>query len=336
MPKQFPYLEVSGSHKKLGEAIGSTFEQQINYRIKHLKQTIKHYEKYVDLIKPYYRHTLERFPQLVEELESTARAAKVAVKDYFFLNSHEIYHRAKPSHSNYFFHNDHCTVAVSFNSDGAIIGHNEDWIKEEQSDLYILKATIKGTTFLGLQYCTELPGVSGSLNSWGLVQCVNDLNPVAQIGVPKNFLARAILECKTIDEAEKIIGKTKRASGFNHVLVQETQILNIEIAGDYVAVDSMEHQPYVHTNHYLSSHMKHRERFHSKNSEERLEIAQKTIKHHMNVNDMKELLSKTQQQKFKSSEPLETIASLIIIPKLREVRICFDPSQNTPFKIYKL
>lgn len=336
MPKTFPYLEISGSYHEVGTAIGATFKDKIQQRITYLKEHVPSYHRYLDHLKPYYLYAFRQFPNLLEELESTARAAYVAVEDYFFLNAHEVYHRAKPSHSNYFFTNEHCTIAVSFNTYGAIIGHNEDWISEEQSDLYVLKATVQGTTFLGLQYCTELAGVSASLNSWGLTQCINDLNPVIRTGVPKNFLARAVLQCKTLDEAQQLIERTPRASGFNHVLVQGTTIRNLELTSEHVAVKELDYQPYVHTNHYLSEKIKHHERFHSKSSEKRLQTAQRLVKNHMTENEMMNLLAETEQSKFFSDEPLKTIASVIIIPTRRELRVCVGVSNSEGFTSYQL
>ncbi len=327
MNKTFPYLETKGNYEEVGTSIGTRFKERLQNYILKRKRTIPNYDQYIEQTRPYFDITQKYFPHLIGELDSIAKAAEISLQDLFFVNNREVFES--------FSLVGHCTIAVSFGSDGAIVGHNEDWAIEELDDLYVLKATIGETTFLGLQYFEAL-GVSATMNNWGLVQCINDLSGSAQIGVPKNFIARAILECKTLDEAEDIIRKTPNASGFNHVLVQGDEIRNIEISGNDIAVEKVLKKNYVHTNHFLSLEMQTKSSLTVPSSIPRYNRAKELIRDGMTRKDMIELLSDKGNREFPICRQDETIGSVICIPKLNEVWICYDNPAVGEFKKYTL
>ena len=323
MPKTFPYLEVSGTHKDLGTAIGKMFRPQIQEIIREYRETVPEYQQLLAQVPPYIASTQNAFPQLVEEAEAIAAAAEVPFLEYFFINNDEVYSPDAEWVGKNEALADHCTIAVSFNAHGAVVGHNEDWSLAALKYLYVLKATVNGTSFLGLQYGVGLAGVAATINNWGLVQCINSLYHTPQVGVPKNFLARAVLECKTLDEAENLIRKTKRASGFNHVLVQNHEARNIEIADNIISVDRVNQGSYVHTNHYLSPELKSFEKFHTKSSDARYLRATQLAHADMTKEEMVALLSDTQDSQFPICRPDHTVGSLIFIPATRQVWICY-------------
>jgi len=324
---KFEFLEVTGSYKDVGYAIGAKFKKTIQERVNERQKRIINYERYLKRTEPYFKATKERFPNLVTEISALADAAGVGVADYFSINNREV-----DSHDK----GDHCTVAVSFGESGAVVGHNEDWEGASPDSLYILKATIGKTTFFGLQYKVAIPGVSAAVNNWGLVQCINDLNPASQMGVPKNFVARAVLECKTLDEAESVIRGTRGASGFNHVLIQGLEVRNIEIAGSKIAVDKAMKESYVHTNHYLAPEMKSSEEFHTKSSEARYKKAKEMTHPGMSVAEMKALLSDRKNVEYPISRHDATLGSFITLPSLNEVYICYGPPDKGEYQKYEL
>lgn len=334
--KKFPYLTVAGSHRDLGLAIGETFREKIRKKIWWRKRIIFDYDIYLQKTRPYYSAAQKTYPQFITELEAIAEAAGISVADVFFINNREVYDISEHWDRQGRINPDHCTIAVSFGDNGPIVGHNEDWSPETINELYILKATIGETIFLGLQYATALPGVSATMNNWGLVQCINDVYATNQIGVPKNFLARAVLECKTLDEAESLIRNTKRASGFNHVLVQTHEIRNIEIAGKHMVVEQVINAPYVHTNHFLSPTLKQYEKFHTRSSEQRYQRAKQLLKPSMSLVDMRALLSDTQDSQYPICRPNETIGSVILLPQNRKVYICYGHPCQGKYAEYRL
>lgn len=323
MSKKFQVLEIKGSYKDVGLAIGESFKKEIQEAIKIRRSNIPNYNSYLDRSREYFDYTKQIFTNLITETESIAQASGVDVIDYFFINNRETYDDAEQYDKQQAVNPDHCTIAVGFGKDGAIVGHNEDWSIEEADNLYILKATIGDTSFIGLNYKTAIAGVSASMNSWGLVQCINDLYQTNQFGVPKNYLARAILELKTLDEAERLTRNTKRASGFNHVLVQGNEVRNIEIAGDQMAVEKAINSSYVHTNHYVSDELKHLEKFHTGSSEERYKRAAELVKNIQIKDDMQILLSDTQNKEYPICRSEETIGSVIAIPSKNEFWACY-------------
>lgn len=325
---KFDYLEVSGSYADVGRAIGSKFKKTIQSVIKHRKKRIPDYDLYLKKTEPYFQITKETFPNLILELEATAKAAEVSVPDYFALNNREVTHKKKEA--------DHCTIAVSFGKGGPVVGHNEDWEGATPDAVYILKATIGDTTFMGLQYKVHTPGVAVSMNSWGLVQCINELNNEAQFGVPKNIVARAVLQCKTLEEAETLIRNTKRASGYNHVLVQGSEMRNIEIAGDKLSVEKVTGGTYVHTNHYLTPEMIPFEKYHTKSSVARYERAMKMILPEMNKDEMQLLLSDRAHNKYPISRDNATLGSVVAVPKENKMYICYGPSKRGEYNEYAI
>jgi len=324
--KKFPYLEVSGTYCDIGSAIGETFRDRIGYIINLRKTQIPDYSALLAKTYEYFGITLQTFPQYMDEMTAIAQAARVGVADYFFANTEELY---SPE-------NDHCTIAVSFTDNGPIVGHNEDWYLENIDDLYILKATIKDTTFTGLNYTFHVPGASASINNWGLVQCINDLPQITSIGIPKTFIARAILACKTLDDAQNIIETSKQASGFNHVLVQGSEIRNVEISGSNNDIEVMRDLPYVHTNHFLSRHMLKYETERSQSSLARYDRATQLIHNNMTAEHMKSLLRDTKNTQFPICRSDSTIASVIITPQKREMLVCYGHPCAGEYVSYKI
>lgn len=327
MAKTFPYLEISGSHVDLGQAIGKNFGEVIKAAITKRRRIIPDYDSYLPKLEPYIEQTQKFFPHLIDEAKALSGAAGIPFLDYFFINCREVFDDYGLP--------DHCTIAVSFNREGAIVGHNEDWEPEAIDHLYVLKATISDTTFLGLQYM-GIPGVSAAMNNWGLVQCINDLSSAVQIGVPKNFLARAILECQTLDEAENLVRTTKSASGFNHVLVQDSQVLNIEICGQDVAVQKVQNAPFVHTNHFISKEFSQKKAIASPSSVSRYQRAKELAVGGMSEEDMIKLLSDTKNRQFPICREKETIGSVVLIPNKREVWVCYGHPCAGEFVRYTL
>lgn len=320
---QIPVLDIKGDYRGVGAAIGEQFSESIKNSIEKRKIEIPNYDKYLEKSKEYFAYTKTIFPNLIDETEAIANSANVDVFDYFFINNREAYDVAEQYDKKEAVNFDHCTVAVSFGKDGVIVGHNEDWSIDALNELYILKAKIGDKSFIGLNYKGGIAGLSASMNNYGLVQCINDLYQKNQFGVPKNYLARAILECKSLDDAENLIRNTKRASGFNHVLAQGNEVRNIEIAGDKMAVDKLISMPYVHTNHYTSPEMKSLEKFHTKSSESRYKRAKKLVRNDMELKDMGKLLSDREDIQFPICRADATIGSVIAIPQKNEFWVSY-------------
>jgi len=338
MIKTFPYLEIKGTHYEIGHAIGEMFRGKIQETIEERKQSIQHYAAFRAKSERYVKKTEEIFPDLIEEMRGMAQGAQIPFLDLFFHNCPEAYDKElliewdrEQAETE-----EHCTIAVSFNASGAVIGHNEDWAIESLDEIYILKATVKNTTFLGLNYATFLPGSAATLNNWGLVQCINELYQETRIGIPKYFLARAICESKTLEDALKLILSIDRASGYNHLLVQGDNVWNIEIAGHDIDISKHTKTPFVHTNHCISKHMEEYQLFATKGSKARFARASELVKNNMSVEDIKMLLSDTKDEKYPICRENITIGSVIIEPKSFTMHICYGKPSSGIFIPYEL
>jgi len=338
MLKTFPYLEIKGTHYDLGRAIGDMFRGKIQETIEDRQKIIPHYELYKKKSEAFAKAANVSYPNLIEEIQAMADGAQVSFLDLFFHNCPEAYDKEllEEWDREQAETEEHCTIAVSFNSEGVIIGHNEDWGIDSLDELFILKATIGDTTFLGLNYATSLPGTSASINNWGIAQCINELYQETTVGVPKCFVSRAILQTKTLDEALSVILDTKRASGFNHLLVQKERVWNIEIAGHDIDIQKNITEPYVHTNHCISKHMQEYQLFATKSSRARYDRAKELVKDNMTVSDMKMLLSDSVNNKFPICRENVTIGSVIIEPSLRSMHICYGLPSDGTFMSYRL
>lgn len=323
----FQLLEVTGDHQDLGHAIGTTFGKEIRERIAQRRVKITDYQLYLDQTQPYFDFTKRHLPKLMVETEAIAEAAGVPLKELFFMNCREVY--------NFFFDEDEftaverkvfgepdrCTIAVVFDENGPIVGHNEDWDIRAIDELYLLKANIDGTEIFGLANKVLIPGDVATVNSHGLVQCINEIHITHQPGIPKNYLARAVLECKTLNEAENLLRKLPRASGFNHVLVQGGEVRNIEIVGDLMDVSFCRGIPFGHSNHLLSERLREHERARTESSVARYERLQTLLPQTHDVPGMMRLLADHGNAELPICRHGETMGSLVFLPQQRKVWI---------------
>lgn len=326
--EQIPLLKVSGSLTDLGWAIGLRFKVQIQARVKATKQSIPNYSKYLDEIKTYLKFVKDFFPESLKELEVMAESAGVDFLDLAFLNTHEVYpytglNPDKPLR---------CTSVVSFNINGAIVGHNEDWLLAEQDDLYLLKGDIKGRKFIGLNYCCELAGITASLSSSGIVQCVDELDLKIGMGVPRNFLAHALLTCQNFANIESFINKAPRASGYNYLLVKDSEVWDIETSFHSNHIEKMSNCCYVHTNHCLYPQTKQFEKNCAQGSLDRLQKATALVKKPMGEDEMADLLSATQASRFSERGEIGTLASVLILPGKGEFKV--KPNHSKSYLTY--
>lgn len=327
MEKRLPYYEIKGDHGEVGEFLGATFRKEIQEELGRRKKEIINYPQYLAKALDYCELTRKYFPELIEETEGIARGADVPMIEYFLVNTREVYDK---------WEGDHCTVVAGFDGDRLIIGHNEDWEAASQEEIYILKATIGETTFIGLNYISAVSGVAAGMNNHGLVQCINELNQTAGFGVPKNYVARAVLETKTLDEAETIIRSVPGASGFNHVLGQGSEIRDIETAGGRVGIQKTIGRPYVHTNHFISDELKALETEHSPSSIQRYARVSELLREKMTIENIRGILSDSQNEHQPICRPDETIGAALFVPSKLEAHFCYGHPCAGEFVKYSL
>lgn len=284
--KQFPIVRAEGSHYDVGVAVGKTMRQPIIHLFTREKASLgEKFVYYVDMLEPFIDMTKRYFPQYMDEVRGIADGAGVDFQTLFFTNCREVIDYLGSTSTA-----DHCTIVATPRSNQYVVGHNEDWDAESLDILYIFDTVMDAVHSFGLNYGDSVMGDSISVTSNGLIQAVNDLqHQDAQIGVPKKFIARAILDCKTLEEAEDIMKKVPRAAGFNHVLIQGPRLWNIESSAKEYFIEKLELKKYVHTNHYVTA-LKRIDRG-NQESEKRYAKVKERLGGINSIKDIKQLLS---------------------------------------------
>ena len=90
-------------------------------------------------------------------------------------------------------------------------------------------------------------------NRAGLVQTINNLRARQRHeGVPRMFLARAALDCATLDEAVQLLRATALRRGFHHTLgsAQDARLFSVEVLPGDVSIQEIGAR-YGHANHMI-------------------------------------------------------------------------------------
>ncbi len=326
MTKQFPYLEVSGTYEDLGRAIGEKFAPYIQKAIERRKKNNSNYAELITNTESYIAETKKSFLHIFIEMQEIAKAARVPLEDYVLLNTPELFEGA----------GDHCTTVVSRGENGYILGHNEDWEGGFVDGIYILKACIEGVAIIGLNYVSELPGTSITLNSYGLTNAINHIPQKNGVGVSRNVLAHAILFSPTLSEAKQVLIETKKASGFNHVLVQDAVICDVEVTSFGVHSDEIQNEVLIHTNHILDEEIMSYGLLPSKSSLARYARARSLAKVSMTEKEVISLLSDKENPQLPICRHDATVGSVLVYPTKKLMKICYGPPCQGEFVEYRI
>ncbi len=149
---------------------------------------------------------------------------------------------------------DGCTsIAGKNNLDYRLIAHNEDGLPILASDCFMVEVHPNhGVSYLSFAYPGSLCGHTFSVNQYGLVNVVNNIRAVERpIGMPRQILARAALNAKTLDQAIAILSQP-RSGAFHHTLGQvgEPRLLSIEATAATTTVHTIA-TIFGHANHLV-------------------------------------------------------------------------------------
>jgi isopenicillin-N N-acyltransferase like protein len=256
-----PLIHISGSHREMGRQIGEACRQQVQHSIENTKKLID--DTYLDLqldwasariqASKYLPFSLERYPKYVDELVGIAEGANVPFDDVMV-------HNAIEAITTDALHLTKCTsfaVNEDHTSNGhVLVGHNEDWLPEEEPDVYVVHATPDDEApFIAMSYGALLPNIG--FNACGIAQCCDSVYPNdMRIGVPRVLVSRAVLAAQAPTDAIRSVLVHQRAAGYNHLLVHESgEIYNVEVSAHHFAIIGAENGFSVHTNHYLDYNM---------------------------------------------------------------------------------
>ena len=267
IPSQFihsnplPLIHVKGTHREMGRQIGEACREQIQHNLQNTRELIRMTFETLQLDwdgarmqgRKYIPFAQERYPEYVEELYGLSEGAGVNFDDVGVVNALEAVtidalHLSK------------CTsMAVNETNTldrHVLIGHNEDWIPEDEPDVYLVHAEPeKDPPFLAMSYGALLPNIG--FNAYGIAQCCDSVYPNdSRIGIPRLVLSRAVLAAKTPTEAIRQILIPRRAAGYTHLIAHESgEIYSVEVSSRKFAILSAQDGYMVHTNHYLDPSM---------------------------------------------------------------------------------
>jgi predicted choloylglycine hydrolase len=247
-------FEASGSHHEVGLAIGRRFAEQI-----HCSLDAYHFLQ--ERMLPYhhtpegqarYRRLLElhqlRYPDYLAELEGIAQGSRRPFEDLFLTNlrgEYGTFLRGAEVQG--------CSDCALLTDDVALIGHNEDGSPAFQGNLYTVHAKVEGKlAFTALSYPGFLCGNAFGFNAAGICFSVDHVQPRnGQVGVARHFIARSLLEARSLDDAIERATVPGRASGFSYTIgsVPERRIVIVEVAPEHHHIRGIR-GAYFHTNHY--------------------------------------------------------------------------------------
>ena len=257
-----PLVEVSGSHREMGQQIGEACREQVQRSVVNAHILIEQSYDTVELTwdgakiqsHKYLPFAEERYGQYVDELRGIAEGANVSFDDVMVVNAMEAVTMDA-------LHLTRCTsfaVNETRTADGhVLVAHNEDWVPEDENDVYVISARPKDEPpFLAMTYGALLPNVG--FNAYGIAQLIDSVYPNdSRIGIPRLVVSRAVLASRRISGA---MGRTlisHRAAGYNHLLVHESgEMYSVEVSSRRFEILHGTDGYIVHTNHYLSQTMK--------------------------------------------------------------------------------
>lgn len=260
-PTPPPLVRVGGTHREIGRQIGQACAHQVQHSIENAHTLLVN--TYDDLqltwegaqiqARKYLPFAQERYPKYVEEMIGIAEGAQVEFDDLVVLNAMEAVTMDA-------LHLTKCTsMAVNDErtADGhVLIAHNEDWLPEDEQDVYVLHVTPDDEPpFMAMTYGGLLANIG--FNAAGIAQCCDSVYPTdSRIGVPRVIASRAVLGARTPVDAIRFMLVRQRAAGYNHLLAHESgELYNVEVSARKFAILYGEEGWLVHTNHYLDYNM---------------------------------------------------------------------------------
>jgi predicted choloylglycine hydrolase len=246
-------IEACGSHFEIGLAIGHRFADQIRSALESysfLQQHLRPYHRSPEGQKRYQEllslHR-ERYAGYLTELEGIAQGAGRRFEELFLVNLRGEYAGYLPGPAQ------GCSDCALVTAEAALIGHNEDGSPAFRGSGYLVHAQIKGSpAFVAFSYPGFLCGNAFGFNEEGICFSVDDVQPrEIGMGAGRHFIARSLLEARSLDDAIARATVSGRASGFSYTIgsIAERRVVHVEVAAASHYVREI-HGWYYHANHY--------------------------------------------------------------------------------------
>ena len=257
-------VEVRGNHHEIGRAVGLKFSAAIHHFFDNYDLLQKQLLPFFNtsngnrFYESYLKFHQTRFPGYVAELEGMAEGAARPFEEIFLVNlrgefaglitmGQQTGNSSATAHSG-------CTDCLVLTSQTALIGHNEDGPPAGLGNMFVARIAVDGCpAFHALCYPGFLPGNAFGFNESGILHTINHVAPrPIKMGLSRHFLARSLLDAKTLEAALQSITVPDRASGFNYNIgsLSERRVVSVEVAPESHHVHEVQGY-YTHTNHYF-------------------------------------------------------------------------------------
>ncbi len=156
--KPLPLVQVSGTHREMGQQIGEARRGNVQRSIANARKLLDEAYNEIELTwegaqiqaRKYIPFSQERYPQYVDEMMGIAEGANVTFDDLSVLTAME----AVTTDALHLMRCTSMAVNDERTADGHVLAaHNEDWIPEDEEDVFIIHAKPKNDPpYLAMTY----------------------------------------------------------------------------------------------------------------------------------------------------------------------------------------
>jgi len=202
---------------------------------------------------PYIAATKRNYPYIIEEFEGCARATGIDSLELFTVATDELW----ADHVNSARHCSDIIVCPPATDTDILVGHNNDLSPGQINLISAVEWNISGKSAM----FTIGPGgifISVGINTQGISLTGSELTSTDnKVGIPGAFIARAVLNAETFEEAINIATNPDRASSYHNIICTPYpgQVVGIEGSATAYGLIYPEDGQLIHTNHYLSPQM---------------------------------------------------------------------------------
>jgi predicted choloylglycine hydrolase len=250
-------LEVSGTYREIGTAIGSRFGKNIGEVIRRRSDWHAHLVSVLEspagrnTSKQLLSLTRKHFPHVLEEIEGMADGAGLAFDHLWAMciKSELAALEPDPPGCSTIFYRDPSQPSKAW------LAHNEDGHSAYRDLMFLVNVTPpSGVRFVSMAYPGIVTGNGPSMNSRGVIQTTNYIGSTrSRIGIPRYVIGRAVLEARDAKEAIEIATTGPRAYPYHHNIAStpDGTYASVETTPDAFRVTKPEGTA-CHTNHLLS------------------------------------------------------------------------------------
>ena len=260
MVKHMDLIDVSGDSRQIGRGHGEQRRDQIARELQQLDELAARWHvKRPAVLERFdvFRGMFERvMPESIDEMAGIAEGAGRRFEEILFLNARHGGIPALEGEPSAAACTSFAAAGPMVRSGGVLAGQNKDTIPSSLDRYFLLRTSpTSGPRMLALTYPGEVGGVG--INSFGVGVFSNALfGRHHPIGGPHNLVRRAVLECRSVDEAHAMFGRLEAWCEANYLVADGTgKAACFEVVGGGVRrVDSVGHL-ITHGNHVLNDEL---------------------------------------------------------------------------------